>query len=186
MLDAGCGTGASTYRLAERHPAAWILGVDRSAHRLGLDEARVVVRRSDRILLARAELGDLYRLMAGSGARLGAHYLLYPNPWPKPGHLLRRWPAHPAFLDLLALGGLLEARTNWRVYLEELALAVRRVTGASAAPEPLVAAEPLSPFERKYAASGHPLYRLTVSLKPERDWPSREKRLLKRSEADPG
>lgn len=167
VLDAGCGTGASTHRLAEQHPAAWVLGIDRSAHRLGTTD----ITRRGQVVLARADLGDLYRLMAAEGVRLGAHYLLYPNPWPKPDHLGRRWHGHPAFFDLLSLGGRLEARSNWRLYLEELAWAIRWVTGASAEPSPISGEpSPLTPFERKYAASGHTLYRLQVCLRTRDAW----------------
>lgn len=159
LLDAGCGTGASTLILAERHPEAQVVGVDRSAARL----ARAPADRPGNLLLLRARLEDFWRLLAEADIRLDGHYLLYPNPWPKPGHLSRRWHAHPVFPELLALGGRLELRTNWRIHAEEFAraLALHRVEA-----EPVVSFQPgqmpLSPFERKYAASGHELFRVVA------------------------
>ena len=50
---------------------------------------------------------------------LARHYVLYPNPWPKIGHLARRWHGHAVFPDLLALGGVFECRSNWRIYIEK-------------------------------------------------------------------
>src|SRR5574337_1283396 len=98
------------------------------------------------------------------GLRLARHYLLYPNPWPKIGHLGRRWHAHPVFPTLLRLGGVLECRSNWRVYVEELAFALEQATGRAVPWEEFDAASPLTPFERKYRDSGQTLYRLAIDL----------------------
>jgi tRNA G46 methylase TrmB len=157
ILDSGCGTGDSSRILARRHPDHLVIGIDRSAERLSR-------RRSEtpsNCLLVRADLIDFWRLALDAGWRPERHYLLYPNPEPKPRHLKRRFHAHPVFPSLVALGGRLEARSNWRVYLEELALALE-YHGRPARLTPL-ASEPLSLFERKYAASGQPLWRLTSS-----------------------
>jgi tRNA (guanine-N7-)-methyltransferase len=62
-----------------------------------------------------ADLVDYWRLMAEAGIRLARHYILYPNPWPKIGHLARRWHAHPVF-PFAPLGGRLECRSNWNIY----------------------------------------------------------------------
>ena len=91
-------------------------------------------------------------------------YLLYPNPWPKIGHLARRWHGHPVFPTLLELGGVLECRSNWRIYVEEFCFAVARLTPHTPRCEPYSPREALTPFERKYLASGHALYRAVVKL----------------------
>ncbi|MEL6184493.1 MAG: SAM-dependent methyltransferase [Myxococcota bacterium] len=167
ILDAGCGTAESCSALAHAHPQAWILGVDQSLHRLGTEG---VARPDDRMVTARAELGDLFRLWRVSGRRFEKVYFLYPNPWPKPEHLFRRWHGHPAFPDLLACSAALEARSNWRIYLEEMELALTWFLGPPEAEEPLRAVHrlppgpPISPFERKYARSGQALFRLTASF----------------------
>ncbi|GAP67251.1 putative S-adenosylmethionine-dependent methyltransferase [Mizugakiibacter sediminis] len=164
VLDAGCGTGASTLRLAERHRDCWVIGVDKSAARLAVGARLLAAADAPaNALLLRAELGDLWRLMRDAGWRLHRHYLLYPNPWPKPAQLARRWHAHPAFAALSALGGTLELRCNWRVYADEFASALR-LAGADARAEAFIPADPLTPFERKYAASGHALWRVRARL----------------------
>ncbi|MEE4298509.1 MAG: methyltransferase domain-containing protein [Pseudomonadales bacterium] len=164
VLDAGCGTGESSVRLAGRHPDALVIGVDKSAHRL-----RPVLAGggcASRVHLVRADLQDFWRLARAAGLRLAAHYLLYPNPWPKAVHLQRRWHGHPVFPDLLALGGALELRTNWSVYAEEFAAGLA-CFGFEASMERLdaeSAGSPLTPFERKYLASGQRCLRVRADL----------------------
>lgn len=165
ILDAGCGVGWSTIRLAQQFPDHWVVGVDKSEARL-LREKPVGMDFPANARLVRADLVDFWRLLAADGIHLARHYLLYPNPWPKIGHLARRWHGHAVFPELLRLGGVLECRSNWGIYVEELALAVRCLTGCEAACSEHVAADPWTPFERKYRDSGQTLYRYVVDLTP--------------------
>ena len=105
-----------------------------------------------------------HRLRGAAGLRLARHYVLYPNPWPKIGHLGRRWHAHPVFPWIARLGGVLECRSNWHVYIEEFALALEAAIGQPVAWQAFSAELPLTPFERKYRDSGQTLYRLGVDL----------------------
>lgn len=161
VLDAGCGVGWSSLQLARRFPDHFVLGVDQSEDRLARgkpgagDEAWPA-----NLCFVRADLVDFWRLLRAEGVVLARHYLLYPNPWPKIGHLARRWHGHAVFPDLVALGGVLESRSNWRIYLEEMAIALQLLTQRSAVVETLGAEAPLTLFERKYRDSGQPLYRL--------------------------
>lgn len=163
VLDAGCGTGESTREIARALPGCLVIGVDKSAHRLGRGGVLGCPHREDNAIWLRADLATFWRLALDAGWRLRRHYLLYPNPWPKASHLRRRWHAHPVFPQLLGLGGILEMRTNWHVFAEEFALAANRVLGTAVLPAPLGASAVTSPFERKYRASGHPLYSVSVS-----------------------
>lgn len=173
ILDAGCGTGESSLALARLYPDSLVVGVDQSQTRLatGLRKASDAPSGPDgpaNALLLRADVVDFWLLLVEHKVRLARHYLLYPNPWPKAAQVMRRWPAHPAFPLLPQLGGVLECRSNWRVYVEEFSLACG-VLGHAAPPcEAFVAEEPLTPFERKYRDSGHALYRarLEVGIDP--------------------
>lgn len=166
MLDAGCGTAASTAILARRHPGAQVVGVDRSAHRLG----RAPRPPAANELRLRARLEDVWRLLLEAGERPVRQYLLYPNPWPKPAHLKRRWHAHPVWPVVIALGGTLTLRTNWAIYAEECRCALA-LHGLGVAPVVSFSTDAaLTPFERKYSRSGHALYDLTLRLdSPRRD-----------------
>ena len=160
VLDSGCGTGASTAVLAAKFPESMVVGVDRSEARLKRFDKPMA--QNMRLIRARAE--DFWRLLHDDGIRPAHHFLLYPNPWPKAAHLKRRWHGHPVFPELLAMGGRLELRTNWHIYAEEFRLAAG-ICGIQAPPVVSFNVEsPLSPFERKYADSGHRLYRLGINL----------------------
>lgn len=166
LLDAGCGTGASTLALAREFPDSFVLGVDKSAARLGVGHRAFERVARDGAAPANAdllhcELVDFWQLAAAAQLRCQRQYLLYPNPWPKPEHVMRRWHAHPVLPAILALGGTIELRTNWRVYAEEFAQTMRLV-GRKAELESLSSAPSLTPFERKYSASGHALWRCTA------------------------
>lgn len=164
VLDSGCGTGSSTLALARAAPEAWVIGIDRSEARLARGPLADPASMPANLLLVRAEIAAFWRLARAAGWRLRRHWLLYPNPWPKPEHLMRRWHGHPAFADLLALGGELRLRTNWRLYAEEFALALG-IAGIEATMRAVEAGDaPLTPFEAKYRASGHALVELRVGL----------------------
>lgn len=154
VVDSCCGVGESTFHLAACFPDHFVLGVDQSADRLARAPAL-----PDNALLLRADMVDVWRLLHSRGYRPARQYMLYPNPWPKAGQLARRWPAHPVFPSVLALGGDIECRSNWRVYVDEFAVAAKLIAGINTVVETFVPESPITPFERKYDASGHEIYR---------------------------
>lgn len=166
ILDSCCGVGESSLILARRFPTHYVIGVDQSATRLARGQ-RGVYGAADwpaNLDLVRADVVDYWRLLHAAGVRLDRHYLLYPNPWPKLAHLGRRWHGHPVFPTLLGLGGVLECRSNWPIYLAEFCFAVQQMTKQAAVCEPYLPDPPITPFERKYLASGHRLFRTVIDL----------------------
>lgn len=161
VLDAGCGVGWSTLQLGREYPDHFVIGVDQSEDRLGRGKP---LTQPDNVQFVRADLVDFWRLLANDSIRLARHYLLYPNPWPKIGHLSRRWHGHPVFPVVPSLGGVLECRSNWWIYAQELAAALTLLKGGVVQPEPWEVAQALTPFERKYRDSGQSLYRLVLDL----------------------
>ena len=140
ILDSGCGTGRSTCMLAHSNPEAAVIGVDRSEMRLNKASHGPTPQCGpeplpSNALLVRAELATFWRLLLRedlgipnsslAASRVSSHMLLYPNPYPKASRLNLRWHGHPALPLLLGLGGTLEVRSNWRVYLEEHRTACR-------------------------------------------------------------
>lgn len=159
ILDSFCGLGESTAALAERFPEHAIIGIDKSAHRLEKHQAKD----RDNYLLVRADTDDFWRLAAQAGWSPERHFLLYPNPWPKLGHLGRRVHGGASFPSLLALGGKLELRSNWPIYVEEFSTALgllgQQANWSIYQPEPCITA-----FERKYHLSGQDLYRCQCAI----------------------
>ena len=161
ILDAGCGVGWSTLNLAHAFPEHFVIGVDQSSDRLARGRPEKL---PENAILVRADLVDFWRLLADNGIRLARHYNLYPNPWPKIGHLARRWHGHAVFPVWRDLGGVVEVRSNWRIYIEEMALALGWLSGQPVAVEDYATEAPMTPFEKKYLASGHGLWRCRVDL----------------------
>lgn len=169
VLDSGCGTGASTRMMAARYPECVVVGVDQSASRLARLGLGELPAREGNALFVQAELATFWRLALQAGWRLARHYLLYPNPWPKAAHVLRRWHGHPVFPQMLALGGVLELRTNWPIYAYEFERALGQVCPGIEIKSEERASEAgwdgiETPFGRKYAHSGHRLYRVVAKL----------------------
>jgi tRNA G46 methylase TrmB len=157
ILDSGCGNGSSTAALARGNPDKFVIGFDKSAHRTGRAESP---SGQQNFVVVRGECVDLWRLIGAARWPVAKNFLLYPNPWPKAKHLRRRWYAHPVFPEFANLGDAIELRSNWRLYVEEFAVALTATTNRRISVERIVFGSPLTPFERKYLASGQRLYRL--------------------------
>jgi tRNA G46 methylase TrmB len=162
VLDSFCGTGHSTAALAANHPGHLVVGIDQSAQRLdkhpGSDRANY--------LLLRANCEDIWTLLAEDEKVVDFHYLLYPNPWPKARHLQRRIHGHGSFPQLLRLGGNLELRSNWKVYVEEFGFAMHLAGHRGYVSKIAEDGPALTLFEQKYRQSGHHLWSYTGAIMP--------------------
>lgn len=154
VLDSFCGTGRSTAILAGRHPRHLVVGIDKSGHRLG----RHAGDPAGDYLLLQADCGDIWQLLLSEGLGVDHHYLLYPNPWPKARHLQRRIHGHGSFPWLLELGGDIELRSNWQLYVEEFGVAMH-LAGHPGVVARLPDAPSITLFEEKYRRSDHSLWR---------------------------
>lgn len=160
IFDSCCGVGESTHHIAKAHPEAVVLGMDKSSDRLGKHGFEPL----DNYRLLQVNLNDFWRLAVEANWTLSHHYLLYPNPWPKSKHLQRRWHGSAVFPSIIALGGELELRSNWHIYIKEFARALT-LAEQSCTVETYQAEHAITPFERKYWASGQSSLRLTSLLK---------------------
>ncbi len=160
MFDSFCGTGMSTASLAGRHPESLVIGIDKSAHLIGRHQGKG----GGNYLLVQADCRDFWRLAAAANWRLNDHYLLYPNPWPKPGQLKQRLQGSAELEALLSLGGNIELRSNWQTYVEEFGVAMN-IAGYTSSIDRVQPKSPLSLHERKYLQSGHQLWRCRCNLR---------------------
>lgn len=173
IMDSCCGTGFSSRKIAEKHPHTWVVGLDRSSKRLGKEDQQPLPKNC---LMAQVDCIDFWKLAVNAGWHLEKHYLLYPNPYPKSVQFKTRWHGHPAFADILRLGGTLEVRSNWKIYIEEfsqaLTIAGQQTSGCEEfQPQDVADSEANAPaegyltlFERKYHQSGQSLYRCLSRL----------------------
>lgn len=162
VLDSGCGTGESTGHLARRFPHCLVIGIDKSALRLGKSQQHDTPANAIHV---RAELQDFWALAAQARWNIVYHALYYPNPWPKAHHLFRRFHAHPVFPILLQLAPELELRTNWRIYAEEFAAACVLANVDKCQLTCYTPFQPETAFERKYQEAGQDLWQIRVTLK---------------------
>lgn len=163
ILDAACGVGLSTLHLATQFTDHFVIGVDQSADRIARNTQWPHLMPTN-FTRVRSDLVDYWRLLLQSGIKLARHYILYPNPWPKSVHLARRWHGHAIFPTIVALGGALECRSNWRIYIEEFSKALTQTTQQEVSCLPYVPEQTMTPFEQKYQASGHALWRCQIQL----------------------
>jgi len=192
ILDSGCGTGESTLHIARRFPNIPVIGIDKSGERLTkagnehqLQNLTPAQGRGDTSAIpanafwVRGELLDFWRLALEQVQKgnwtIPYHALYYPNPWPKQSEATRRFHLHPIFPTFMALGDVIELRTNWEIYAQEFAEAVQvldatTVGSNSEKRQPsrqieLQAFRPDKPetaFERKYKEARQQLWRVTV------------------------
>ena len=162
IVDSCCGTGESTRQLARSFPDANVLGIDKSRARLAKHESQG----PENYRLIRADVNDFWRLLVRESVPVSRHCLFYPNPYPKASQLRKRWYASPAFPSLVGMGGQLEVRSNWNLYINEFAVALELVGVTSEISEVSETAEAVSLFEKKYRERGQALYRLTADITP--------------------
>jgi tRNA G46 methylase TrmB len=162
ILDSCCGVGESAFHHATNHPSSLVIAIDKSEHRID-KQSHHGHGSLDNCHLFRGDLNDLWRLIAAANWPISVHYILYPNPWPKSKHLGRRWHGSPVFKNIPKIGKQLVVRSNWPIYVEEFAIALN-AAGVLAKVEQYVSETPITPFERKYWASGQLSYQLTATL----------------------
>ncbi|WJG09150.1 SAM-dependent methyltransferase [Aliiglaciecola sp. LCG003] len=163
IFDSCCGVGESTARIAERFPDALVVGIDKSELRTLKHDH--YAQNTANYMVVRADVNDFWRLAHQANWQLAQHFLLYPNPYPKSAHVQRRWHACAAFKDIILLGGCLEVRSNWDMYVQEFAIALQ-TAGFPATTKEYSGAKADTPFERKYWASGQQSWRVTCQLSP--------------------
>jgi tRNA G46 methylase TrmB len=163
IFDSFCGVGESSAYIAQQNPQAFIIGIDKSSHRINKHSVYLPASKANNYHLVRADVDDFWRLAVAANWRLEKHYLLYPNPWPKAAHLKRRCHGSPLFPSLLQLGGTLELRSNWLVYLQEFKQALD-IAGKKSQLDIFTPVTAITPFERKYMLSQHKLWRCVCEL----------------------
>jgi len=164
IIDSCCGVGESTARLGAANPEAKVIGLDKSQSRL--DKHQHYQCNSENYAVFRADVIDFWRLIRQHQWRIQQHYLLYPNPYPKPAQVQKRWHGSAAFVDLMAMTPNITVRSNWLVYLLEFAQAAKHYD-VTANIQQVPDDEAFTPFERKYLASGQICWELICRAEEE-------------------
>jgi tRNA (guanine-N7-)-methyltransferase len=159
-VDLGCGDGSFLASLAAMHPAHNFLGVERLAGRVRSACHKARNLSNARVLRIETTYAVRYLLPAGS---VSVFHFLFPDPWPKRRHHERRV-FKEDFLDALITtlesGGLLFIATDQQDYFDEMTRVVRTRRELEVFSEDLQL--PVTTFEKRFRASGHPIYRMAL------------------------
>jgi tRNA (guanine-N7-)-methyltransferase len=165
VLEIGSGMGETTAAIARERPAADFIAVEVHLPGVGALLRRIDAGQLPNLRVIRHDAVEvLEHLFADS--TLAAIHLFFPDPWPKKRHHKRRL-VQPAFAALaarkLAPGGVFHAATDWPAYAEQmLAVLGAEPLLENAAPSGTGTVErpayrPLTKFERRGIARGHPV-----------------------------
>lgn len=164
VLEIGFGMGDATVAMAAADSGRDYLAVE--VHTPGIANLLAVIERRalTNIRVARGDAIELLRCLPD--ASLDGIHAFFPDPWPKARHHKRRLiqPAHAALLrSRLTPGGTLHCATDWSDYAEQMRQTLTDDPGlvngfAGYAPRP--DHRPMTKFERRGLAAGHPIFDL--------------------------
>ena len=162
-VDLGCGDGSFLREMAQQFPKTNFLGIERLAKRV--EKVRRKAEKIENVRVLRADSLFAVRYLL-SESSVETFYLLFPDPWPKRRHQLRRIFSRD-FLDAIAVAlerhGVLRVATDQIDYFQQ----VERISRAHlqfqvVPPSPDDAILPVTKFERKFRGQNLPIYRLTL------------------------
>lgn len=182
VVDACCGVGESTMRLAQQFPLSRVVGIDKSIARLGkhhsyqetISNTTIASPNACNYQLFQADLNDFWRLLAQylkdnkPAWTISEQYIFYPNPYPKKSQLGKRWHASALLPSILAVSNNLELRSNWSIYLQEFLVAAQQY-GLSGEISEIKredvnesGIQAITPFERKYLDANQTCFKLVI------------------------
>ncbi len=162
-VDLGCGDGSFVCEMAQQFPKRNFLGVERLTKRV--EKVRRKAEKIENVRVLRADtLFAVRDLLPESSVE--AFYLLFPDPWPKRRHQLRRIFTRD-FLDAIAVAleqhGVLRVATDQFDYFQQVERISRGHLQFQVVPRSADdAVLPATKFERKFREQNLPIHRLTL------------------------
>jgi tRNA (guanine-N7-)-methyltransferase len=162
-VDLGCGDGSFICEIAQQFSNSNFLGIERLTKRV--EKVRRKAEKIENVRVLRADTLFAVRDLLPESS-VGTFYLLFPDPWPKRRHQLRRVFTRD-FLDAIAVAleqeGIVRVATDQLDYfhqIERLSCAHLQFQVVPASPDESVL--PLTRFEGKFRDQGAPIYRMTL------------------------
>ena len=162
-VDLGCGDGSFLCEMAQLFPKTNFLGIERLTKRVEKVRRKAEKIENVRVLRADSLFAVCYLLPESS---VETFYLLFPDPWPKRRHQLRRIFTRD-FLDAIAVAlkqhGVLRVATDQLDYFQQVERISRDHLQFLVVPRsPDDAVLPVTKFERKFREQSLPIHRLTL------------------------
>jgi tRNA (guanine-N7-)-methyltransferase len=162
-VDLGCGDGSFLCEMAQQFPERNFLGIERLTKRV--EKVRRKAEKIENVRVLRADTLFAMRYLLPESS-VETFYLLFPDPWPKRRHQLRRI-FTPDFLDAIAVAlekrGVLCVATDQLDYFQQIERLSRAHQQFQIVPlSPDDAVLPVTKFETKFREQGVPIYRLTL------------------------
>jgi tRNA (guanine-N7-)-methyltransferase len=162
-VDLGCGDGSFLCEMSQQFPKTNFLGIERLTKRVEKVRRKAEKIENVRVLRADSLFAVRYLLPESS---VETFYLLFPDPWPKRRHQLRRIFTRDfldAIADALKQHGVLRVATDQLDYFQQVERISRDHLQFLVVPRsPDDAVLPVTKFERKFCKQGAPIYRLTL------------------------
>jgi len=175
VLEIGFGMGEATLAMAQQRPDSGILAIDVHTPGVGQLLAGISDAGLTNVRVMHQDAVEVVHDMVAPDSLAGVR-IFFPDPWPKARHHKRRL-IQPPFVSLLCtrlqLGGFVHCATDWSPYAEQMLAVLSAepgLTGTSASSrgidEPAAErphARPLTRFERRGLARGHPVVDLVFT-----------------------
>src|SRR5438552_16472742 len=161
-VDLGCGDGSFLCEMAQQFPKRNFLGIERLTKRV--EKVRRKAEKIENVRVLRADTLFAVRYLLPKDS-VESFYLLFPDPWPKRRHQLRRIFTHDfleAIADALERHGILRVATDQLDYFHQIERLSRAYLQFQTVAPLLDAVLPVTKFERKFGEQRAPIYRLTL------------------------
>jgi tRNA (guanine-N7-)-methyltransferase len=161
-VDLGCGDGSFLCAMAQQFPKTNFLGIERLTKRV--EKVRRKAEKIENVRVLRADTLFAVRYLLPKNS-VETFYLLFPDPWPKRRHQLRRIFTRD-FLEAIAAAleenGILRVATDQLDYFHQIERLSRADLQFQAVAPSLDAVLPVTKFERKFREQEAPIYRLML------------------------
>lgn len=165
IIDAFCGVGESSYKIAKMYPDKLVVAFDKSLHRL-MKKNKFKKENVNNLLIFNADVCDFYQIIYELKKRkqinIFKQFIFYPNPWPKKKNAKKRVYLNNVIPYVFAQESEIEVRSNWGRFLVEFSM-IAQCFGYDYCFEQIIGNEFMTPFERKYYLSNQNLNKLILS-----------------------
>lgn len=162
-VDFGSGDGSFLIALAEQSPGRDFLGVEKMAGRFRSACRKIGARGLSNARMVQLEISHALYLLPRES--IDVCYLLFPDPWPKRRHQVRRV-VTTGFLRAVARAlksdGAFRIKTDQADYFTAMQRTLREVPELRSIVEDEEPALPATTFEKRFLQDGAPIYRLVL------------------------